>query len=148
MRFCHGQNPFPALSFPTPIYGADEARRGLEEGSKDRPCAIIVARQAAEDTQVVSVLPITHSPPSEATPAIELPPQLKTHLGLDDQPSWVLLSEMNDFVWPGPDLRAVPATNPPEFSYGVIPPGFFAKIRNAFVEYVRDRRMLRVTRSE
>lgn len=34
------------------------------EGAKDRPCAMIVALQRAEDgSQQVYVAPITHSPP-------------------------------------------------------------------------------------
>jgi prevent-host-death family protein len=36
---------------------------------------------------------------------IELPGRVKRRLKLDDARSWVVLSEWNEFVWPGPDLR-------------------------------------------
>ena len=45
-------------------------------------------------------------PPMDITKRrIELPQQTKTRLGLDDERSWVIVSEANDFAWPGPDLR-------------------------------------------
>jgi hypothetical protein len=75
---------------------ASEHRRGTEEGNKNRPCAIVAARQ------VVTVVPITHTRPAEAADAVEIPAALKRHLGLDDLASWIVVTETNDFVWPGP----------------------------------------------
>lgn len=84
-----------------------EHREGREEGTKDRPCAIILAaRQHDGETQVL-VVPVTHSPPADGDAALELPPAVKRHLGLDDERSWVVLSESNLFDWPGPDLRRI-----------------------------------------
>jgi hypothetical protein len=56
---------------------------------------------------------------------------VKRHLGLDDERSWVVVTEGNKFVWPGYDLRKVPNTN--RFDYGFLPPRFFNAIRDAFV---------------
>ncbi len=53
----------------------------------------------------VVCVPITHTPPSDPADAVEIPPALKAHLGLDDLPSWIVVTETNDFLWPGPDLR-------------------------------------------
>ncbi len=97
------------MTFPRPVPGlvirysylwAAEYARGQEEGVKDRPCAIILA--TAE--HVVTVLPITHAPPADASMAVEIPPATKRRLGLDSERSWVVLSEANRFIWPGPDL--------------------------------------------
>jgi len=78
---------------------------------------------------VVTVVPVTHSPPSDPLDAVEIPRVLKAHLGLDDLPSWIVVTETNDFLWPGPDLRPVPGSQPPCFHYGMLPPRFFAHIR-------------------
>jgi hypothetical protein len=36
---------------------------------------------------------MTHSPPFEHRDAVELPAALKKHLGLDDERSWVVVTE-------------------------------------------------------
>jgi hypothetical protein len=46
-------------------------------------------------------------PPSDPCEAIENPPATKRRLGLDDERSWIVLTESNRFVWPGPDVRPV-----------------------------------------
>ncbi len=68
----------------------------------------MAARQVIEGREVVTVVPITHSPPIDASDAVEIPAALKAHLGLDDVPSWIVVTETNDFLWPGPDLRPLP----------------------------------------
>ena len=84
---------------------AAEAARGRTEGVKDRPCAVVVA--AADESGAVRllVLPVTHMPPAPGDLAIELPAATKRRLGLDDQRSWIVTREYNDFFWPGPDIR-------------------------------------------
>ena len=52
---------------------AREHRQGREEGLKDRPCAIVAARQVIEGREVVTVVPITHTPPHDPADAIEIP---------------------------------------------------------------------------
>jgi hypothetical protein len=54
---------------------------------------------------VVTVLPISHIAPKNDAEAVEIPQVVKKHLGLNDARSWVIVSEGNDFVWPGYDLR-------------------------------------------
>lgn len=81
---------------------------GREEGDKDRPSLVLAIVAALEDgTPVVRVLPITHSPPSHPDDAIEIPHTTKQRLGLDDERSWIVLTESNRFAWPGPDIRPV-----------------------------------------
>ena len=53
--------------------------------------------------------------------------------GLDTERSWIVLSEFNEFLWPGFDLRFIPGANPPTAAYGFLPPGFFGKVRNQWL---------------
>ena len=48
----------------------------------------------------VYVVPITHSMPLDPEVAVEIPMAVKRHLGLDPERSWVVLEELNSFVWP------------------------------------------------
>ena len=89
---------------------------------KDRPCTVVIAIEGREGHPRVIVLPVTHSPPQPPDEGIELPQQTKTRLGLDDERSWVIASEGNDFVWPGPDLRFLPGRGPESAAYGFLPP--------------------------
>jgi hypothetical protein len=101
-----------------------------------------------EEHEIVTVIPVTHTPPSDPADAVEIPAALKTHLGLDDLPSWIVVTETNDFLWPGPDLRPVPGTTPSRFDYGMLPPRFFAHVRDRLLRAHRHRKLDRVPRSE
>jgi len=59
-----------------------EFDRGLEEGSKDHPCTILLAVKADDGEQIVTVLPITHSPHQNPEHAIEIPAATKRRLDL------------------------------------------------------------------
>ncbi|MHB1304547.1 MAG: hypothetical protein ACYCZB_13880 [Acidiphilium sp.] len=71
--------------------------------------------------------PVTHSPPDDASTAFELPLAVKRHLGLDDERSWVILDEVNEFGWPGFDLRRLPRSRD-SFAYGFLPPRLFDQL--------------------
>lgn len=125
-----------------------EHRQGREEGVKDRPCAIVVAaRMEAGETKVL-VVPVTHSPPADAASAMELPPTVKRHLGLDTERSWVVLTESNLFDWPGPDLRRVGDRDDSSVAYGFLPPSFFAEMRRRYFALEVAARSRRVPRTE
>lgn len=103
-----------AVSFPDPHPGLviryaylwkREHDEGREEGSKDRLCAIVLSVLDDDGEREVMVLPITHSPPHLPEDTIEVPPTTKQRLGLDSERSWIVITEANEFVWPGPDLR-------------------------------------------
>jgi len=95
----------------------NEADEGREEGSKNRPCAIVLAQ---EEGRVV-LAPITHSPPQAGSTAIEIPQQIKRQLGLDNETSWVVTSEVNVFTWPGYDLVPINRGNPSDIVFGTLP---------------------------
>ena len=87
----------------------EEALAGRYEGRKDLPCVILLVGQAREGGILVTVAPITHTPPApeRRADAIELPGPTQLRLGLDGERSWVLATDLNQFVWPGFDLRPI-----------------------------------------
>ena len=85
------------------------------------------------------LLPITHTPPAGDTVGIEIPARVRQALGLDDAPSWVIVSEHNVDEWPNAGLSPLPG-QPDSFSYGFIPPGLFAQIKARFLELARAKK--------
>ncbi len=74
---------------------------GREEGDKESAALVLAIVATLDDgTTAVRVLPITHSPPSDPADAVEIPAATKRRLGLDDQRSWIILTESNRFIWP------------------------------------------------
>lgn len=142
------------MTLPTPEAGLvisfnylwrRESEQGLENGRYPRPCAIVVAtRLEPEGPLVVTVVPITTKSPVEGQAAVEIPPAVKRHLGLDpDLRSWAIVDEVNEFAWPGFDLEPNPAG---ALDYGFIPPRLYERIKAGLLEAVRRRRLGRVSR--
>jgi len=73
---------------------------------------------------------------------------VKRRLGLDDVPSWVVLTEANRFAWPGPDLRPSKKGDSASVAYGLLPYGLFEDIRLRFLAALRARRAQAVVRTE
>jgi hypothetical protein len=140
--------PVPGLVIRYSYLWAEEYGSGREEGVKDRPCAIILVSTEDSGERVVTVLPVTHAPPSDPNLAVEIPAATKRRLGLDDARSWVVLSEANRFVWPGPDLRPARRGDAASVAYGQLPYALFETIRQKFIAGVRARRAGVVPRSE
>lgn len=101
-----------------------EHRAGRDEGVKDRPCVILAMHGATDGSTMVRVAPVTHGPPDNPATAFELPPAVKRHLGLDDDRSWIVTDEVNEFTWPGFDLRPLPRSRD-IYAYGLLPPRLF-----------------------
>ncbi len=140
--------PTPGLVIGYAYLWHEEARRGREEGGKDRPCVIVLNAFQGEPGSVVTVAPVTHRPPADPKTAVELPAETKRRLGLDDARSWVVVGEVNRFHWPGPDLRPVPGSDPPSFSYGLLPAKLFLRIRERLIDVASSRGASVVRRSE
>ncbi len=108
---------------------------GRDDGDKDRPVLVLAIVSMLEDgSPVVRVLPITHVPPKDLTQAVELPVLVKRRLGMDEERSWIILSESNRFASPGPDLR--PAATDSGY-LGPLPPALFQTVKRRFVELAR-----------
>ncbi len=122
---------------------ADEAEAGRREGRKDRPCVAVVAAERQGDGRVrVRVVPITHAAKSPERD-VELPGKVKRHLGLDEDASWVVLDEFNEFIWSGPDLRPVSRRAAGVWSYGVLPVEVFREVQDRLRAVLRQRRVVR-----
>jgi hypothetical protein len=145
------------VSLPTPQPGlvirysylwADEHDEGREEGIKDRPCAILLATTTDEGDLRVIVLPITHAPPRRLEDAVEIPTPTKRRLGLDDDRSWIVLTEGNTFMWPGPDLRIVPGRGPESVVLGFLPAKLFDTVRRRFLTRHQESKARLMRRTE
>ncbi|WP_405230114.1 growth inhibitor PemK [Lentisalinibacter sediminis] len=145
------------MAYPDPEVGlvvsysylwSDEAAAGHAEGRKPRPCAVVMAvKRAEEDRPFVAVLPITHSPHSDPETAIEIPRPVAAHLGLDSDPCWVVLEDVNVFTWPGYDLRPI-SGQPGRYDYGLLPPRFFERIVKRFAQLRRSGRITETSRDD
>ena len=145
------------MAFPAPVPGLvirysylwhGEHLRGQEEGVKDRPCAVLLALTNRVGDRKVIALPITHTPPTDPSIAVEIPLATKRRLGLDDGRSWIVLSESNLFTWPGPDLRPAKSGDPTSVVYGELPKALFEKVREQWLALFNARVTRVVGRTE
>jgi len=139
--------PLPGLVIRYRYLWADDAAGGVEEGDKERPAAIVMAVDLlGTNAARVFVLPITHTAPVRDTEAMEIPASVCRSAGLDAGRSWVILSEFNEFVWPGFDLAIVPGRTPRTVAYGFLTPGFFSRLRQRWLALDASRKSRRVPR--
>jgi hypothetical protein len=109
---------------------------GREEGRKDRPCVVVLCVEIDDDdSTLVTVLPVTHRQPADSRMAVEIPQRVKHYLGLDEDRSWIVISEGNEFTWPGYDLRKLPRSQ--RYDFGFLPPRLFDQVLRAFVAFHR-----------
>lgn len=131
-------DPKPGLIVRYDYLWSHEAAAGLDQG-KDRPTCLVAASDSLTKPRYVVLLPITHSPPDANSNGVEIPAKVKRALGLDDERSWVIVSEHNIDEWPNAGLSPLPG-RPDVFSYGFIPPGLFAQIKLRFLELARQNK--------
>jgi hypothetical protein len=113
------------VTFPEPVPGVviryshlwrAEQARGQEEGVKERPCAVVLVTSGMAGDRIVTVLPITHAPPSDSSPAVEIPAATKRRLGSTARVhGWF---SARPIAWPGPDLRPSRPGDPASIAYG------------------------------
>ncbi|MGD0191611.1 MAG: hypothetical protein ABSD74_12790 [Rhizomicrobium sp.] len=133
--------PVPGSVIRYAYLWADEHNRGREEARKDRP-ALVLALAVRNEAGTVEalVLAITHSKPVHATDAVALPLSVKRRLKLDDDASWIVTTEANAFVWPGPDIRPIPGRKPAAVTYGRIPDGLLRTVAHSFLANRKKQR--------
>lgn len=94
------------------------------------------------EQQLCYALGISHSPPRPGQRALEFPPKLAAHLGLNTEPAWVYTDEFNVCTWLGPDLRPADRlsslpTSREACVIGRLPTGWFDRLKTHFVESYR-----------
>ncbi len=137
--------PQPGMVISYAYLWRGEHEQGREEGAKNHPAVIVLALKDHEGDTIVIVLPITHHAPRDPEDAIEVPTATKARLGLDSESSWAVVSEVNRFVWPGPDLAPVPGDSR-RFAYGFLPPRLFKKIASSIIDRARSRKLSEIQR--
>lgn len=136
--------PEPGLVVRYDYLWSREAQQGPRQG-KDRPACLVAASDNAARPRYVVLLPITHSPPAGDTIGIAIPRAVKKAICLDDEPSWVIVSEYNIDEWPNAGLSQIPE-RPGAYSYGFLPPKLFASVRQGFLDLAREKRARAVKR--
>lgn len=124
--------PKPGLVIRYDYVWTYEAAAGREQG-KERPACLIAAMDSGASPRFVVILPVTHTRPGKDTVGVEIPAKVRDALGLDDAPSWIIVSEHNVDEWSNGGIVPLPG-RPGIFSYGFIPPGLFARVRTRFLE--------------
>jgi hypothetical protein len=136
--------PKPGLIIRYDYLWRQEAAVGRDQG-KDRPTCLVAASDFASTPRFVVLLPITHTAPIGDTIGIEIPPRVRQAIGLDDKPTWVIVSEHNVDERPNGGLTPIPG-RPGIYGYGFVPPGLFAQIRAKFLELSEQGRADRIRR--
>lgn len=131
-------DPKPGLVVRYDYLWTHEATAGREPG-KDRPACLVAATDSATRPRYVVLLPITHRAPTGTTVGVEIPARVKQAIGLDDAPSWVIVSEHNVDEWSNGGLSPVPG-RADAFAYGFLPPGLFAQVKAAFLDLARNEK--------
>jgi hypothetical protein len=140
--------PRPGLVIRYPYLWECEALEGREEGVKDRPCAVILAASNEQGEERVQVLPMAHTQPADRSTAVEIPTAVKKRLGLDSERSWMIVTELNEFIWPGPDLRPAVSGDLASVAHGFLPPRLFRAVRDRYLALDATRRLKRVQRAK
>lgn len=125
--------PIPGLVIRCSYLWRRDYLAGKEEGVNDRPCAVVLSTRTDGEDMLVTVAAITPTPPANPALAVELPRQVKKHLKLDGERSWIVCTEVNRFIWPGPDLWRIPGSKD-AYSYGVLPPLLFTQVKQTLLQ--------------
>jgi hypothetical protein len=60
--------------------------------------------------------------------------------------SWLVLTEANRFIWPGPDLRTRQSGDAASVAHGPLPYTLFETIRRRFIDVPKSRSAATVSR--
>ena len=94
------------------------------------------------------VVPVTTQPPTRAEDGFEIPTRIKAHLGLDAARCWIMVTELNRFRWPGPDIRPIEHGEERTPYYGFIPQPLFDAVLAAVIARAEGTRVKVTRRSE
>ena len=145
------QEPAVGLVIRHSYLWSHEKASGRIEGGKDRPCVVVINYEPVgglPGRYVVDVAPITHAVPN-ADDGVEIPSAVKTRMGLDQDASWIVTTEVNRFVWSGPDLRPAhdSGSSKPAWHYGFLAHDVFQKVKAAVLARRADKTLAVVPRA-
>lgn len=125
-----------------------EAAEGREEARKDRPVVVVISRKDIAGRTELLVAPVTTQPPRNAADGIEIPARVKAHLGLDAARCWIMVTELNRFIWQGPDVRLIAKSGEVTPYYGFLPERLFDPVLKAVIARAEGGRLKMTKRSE
>jgi hypothetical protein len=79
---------------------------------------------------------------------LKFPAATKRRLDLEDQRSWIVVTESNRFTWPGPDLRRTIPGNQTSIAFGLLPKALFDEVRTKWLALFAARKTQFVPRTE
>lgn len=109
---------------------------------------VVISRRTVGDQTELMVVPVTTQPPRNAADAFEIPARVKKHLGLDAERCWIMVTELNRFVWPGPDVRPVARSGGLTPLLGFLPEQVFRPVLDAVIARSEAGRLKMTKRSE
>ena len=113
-----------------------EADKGLVDGAKRRPCAIIL-RSTDPHSDRIFLLPITTKEPLDSKPSIEIPELEARRMGLSETlRRWIILDEINVDEIPSYVLE-------PNAKIGDVGKSFFQTILREFKTVNTPRRIVK-----
>jgi|ERR1700676_3845115 len=132
------KRPHPGLVICYSYLWHREAQKKQIEGLKNRPCAVVLSYEKIPqfpDRVVADVVPITHSPTDDS---VEIPIAVKRRMGLDNDHSWIITTEVNRFFWPGYDIRRAKEEwqqGTPMWHWGFLPVNIFNQVKEAVLRH-------------
>lgn len=136
--------PEPGLVIRYDYLWLGETKSARASG-KERPACLVATLDDEADPRLVVILPITHSQPRRGTVGMEISREVARKLGLDDERSWIVISEANVDFWPNAGLAPLPGKRG-VFAYGFLPPALFESVRDRFLKLLGERRAKLVRR--
>jgi hypothetical protein len=94
----------------------------------------LAVRSEEGETEILAVA-VTHIAPRSPEDGVELPEAEKRSLGLDDLRSWIVTTEGNAFIWPGPDIRPIPGAAAGQWVYGRISNSLLGRVARSYVAH-------------
>ena len=85
-----------------PCRRSKPSAQGAAEGSKDRPCVIVVAARRDSSGDITTIVaPVTHQPPRDRAASIEIPPwvcrSLAHYLHRDPKIAWNAIRKLEAY---------------------------------------------------
>jgi hypothetical protein len=122
------------------------------DGAKAYPVALIFAKKIIASVTLAYAVGVSHKSPHASEKAIEVPKKLKRHLGLDEDRSWIYTDQLNEFTWPGPDLKPaewlskLPSARN-SCIIGALPINWFALVKQDVIENLKLKRAAIIRRN-